>query len=72
MWRRLVSLYMRVTGRRYWQAVSPYSSLQLGLISTKEAVRTVKEMGRVSFVDVKNGTIIFDAHLVPQQNQERQ
>ena len=26
--------------------------------------------GRVSFVDVENGTIIFDAHLVPQQNQE--
>lgn len=72
MWRRLVSLYMSMTGRRRWQAVSPSGSVQLGFMSTGEARNTVASFGgRISYVDLERGVIFYDTHLVPQNNQEK-
>ena len=72
MWRRIVSLYMRVTGRRYWQAASPFGTQQLGFMSARAARQTVRDFGgRVSYVDLERGVIFYDTHLVPQQTERQ-
>lgn len=69
--KRLVALYNRVRGRRYWQAASPYGTQQLGFMTASEARQAVREFGgRVSFVDLERAVIIYDTHIVPSTNQE--
>jgi hypothetical protein len=71
MWARLVTLYNRVLGRRYWQAASPFGTQQLGFMSARAARTAVRDFGgRVSFVDLERAVIFYDTHIVPKQNQE--
>ena len=72
-WARLVSFYNRVRGRRYWQASSPAGTLQLGFLTAKEAISTVREAGgKVAFVDQEHAVVIYDTHLaIPQNQQDR-
>jgi len=70
-WAQLVSFYNRVRGRRYWQASSPAGTLQLGFLTTREAVATVREAGgKVAFVDQEHAVVIYDTHLAIPQQQE--
>lgn len=70
-WAQLVSFYNRVRGRRYWQAASPAGTLQLGFLTMRAAIATVREAGgKVAFVDQKHAVIIYDTHLAIPQQQE--
>lgn len=58
--RSIHSLYMRLTGRRYWRAASPSGTVPLGFLTDTEAFKVGRELGRVSYVDQEKCVIFFD------------
>lgn len=70
MFRKLVSAWHRICGRRHWIAVSPHSSIDLGFVSETEALKRSQGFGAISFIDRERAVIVFGTQFGTQQQKD--
>lgn len=58
-WRATRARVRLMNAKRQWRAVSPFGSVDLGIVTEREAVDRTAKFGTINFVDSPNGVIIY-------------